>query len=119
MKFFVDENIPNVCVQFLSLAGHSTFDIRGTDSEGTDDQSIFKMAQEKETVFITTDKDFFHTIPHLYKNHFGVVVINLRQPNKFNMLEKITWALSNIDFTDFESKVLLLRDNNYTLLNKD
>ncbi len=118
MNFFIDENIPKICTDFLLSKGHSVIDIRGTNYEGTRDGAIFKMAQNEKAIFITTDKDFFHKIPHLYEFHFGVVVINLRQPNRRNILSKIEWALLNIEFGSFESKVLLLRDSNYIILKK-
>jgi predicted nuclease of predicted toxin-antitoxin system len=60
---------------------HSVFDIRGTSDEGTEDVDIFQMVQEKESIFLTTDKDYFHTIPHLYESHYGVIVITLSLAN--------------------------------------
>jgi len=33
-------------------------------------------------VFLTTDRDFFHTIPHIHDKHAGIIVIALRQPNR-------------------------------------
>jgi predicted nuclease of predicted toxin-antitoxin system len=119
MKFFLDENIPKNCANFLIAERHSIIDIRGTLNEGLDDDTIFKMSQKENAIFLTTDKDFYHTIPHLYKFHYGVVVINLRQPNRNNILDKLKWALSNIDFNSFNSTILLMRDDNYTLLKKE
>ena len=47
--------------------GHKVFDIRSTKFEGTDDFSIFELAQEENAIFLTTDKDFFFfLVPKLY-----------------------------------------------------
>ncbi len=119
MRFFLDENIPKNVATFLIKEGHEIIDIRGTEREGLSDKDIFNLAQENEAIFLTTDRDFFHTIPHLYKNHFGIIVFNLKQPNRYNITEKLDWALKNIDLTKFNSNVLLLRDKYYTHIKKE
>ena len=65
MKFFFDENFPRAAAGLLDARGHEWADIRGTDQEGSDDTTIFRMAQQQGAVFLTTDRDFFHTVPHL------------------------------------------------------
>jgi len=115
MNFFLDENIPKPAIQILESRGHKVFDIRSTKHEGSDDITIFKMAQEKESIFVTTDRDFFHTIPHQFKNYFGIIVIILRQPHRRNIMEKLLFALNKLDLTKIKSKVILLKDNDYSL----
>jgi hypothetical protein len=53
----------------------------------------------------------------IFRQHLHL--INMRQPNRNNILEKLKWALSNIDFNTFSSTILLMRDDNYTLLKKE
>ena len=113
MKFFLDENFPKNAAKLLIENAHSVFDIRGTSDEGPEDVDIFQMAQEKEATFLTTDKDYFHTIPHLYESHYGVIVITLSQPNRRNILEKLIWVLNQDDMLTFKDKILLLKDNTY------
>jgi len=74
------------------------------------------MAQEKQAIFITTDRDFFHTIPFQFDKHCGIIVITLRQPHRHNIIDKILLALKMIDMTGMESRVILLKDNTYTIL---
>ncbi len=80
MNFFLDENFPKPVTQILISKGHQVFDMRSTEFEGSGDTKIFELAQEKGAIFLTTDKDFFHTIPFLYEKHRGIIVISLRQP---------------------------------------
>src|SRR3972149_8949243 len=40
MKIFVDENIPAMTVLELRNAGHDVADIRGTENEGMNDESV-------------------------------------------------------------------------------
>ena len=115
MRFFLDENFPRTASSVLLDHGHEVVDIRGTKNEGADDAVIFDMAQEQQAVFLTTDRDFFHTIPHLYKHHFGIVVIALRQPNRQNILGKLQWFLDHFAEGNLENKIFLLRDRTYVV----
>jgi predicted nuclease of predicted toxin-antitoxin system len=113
MRFFLDENFPKTTAKLLLENGHSVFDIRGTSEEGAEDISIFQMAQKEKAIFLTTDKDYFHTIPHLFESHYGIIVITLSQPNRRNISDKLMWALNHIDMLMFENKIILLKDNTY------
>lgn len=117
MRFFLDENFPKTVSKLLIENGHYVFDIRGTSDEGAEDVDIFQMAQEKKAIFLTTDKDYFHTVPHLYESHCGVIVITLHQPNRRNISDKLKWALNHIDLLTFKDRVLLLRDATYVIGN--
>ncbi len=115
MKFFLDENFPKNAVALLAARGHQWMDIRGTDLEGADDDVIFTKAQEEGAVFPTTDPDFFHTVPLRVKNHHGVVVVALRQPNRQRILSRLAWFLDYFENTTFKNKTLELRDRTYVM----
>jgi predicted nuclease of predicted toxin-antitoxin system len=93
MKFFLDENFPKTAAGLLVSMGHEVLDIRGHTRGGAEDKRIFEMAQAQNAVFLTTNRDFFHTIPHLYPNHCGIVVIALRQPNRKAITYRLSWFL--------------------------
>jgi len=112
MKFFVDENFPKSSVEYLISHSHIVYDIRKTKHEGITDSEIFSLAQIKKAVFLTTDKDFYHTIPYLFQNHFGIVIIALRQPNSNSILERLKWFLDNY-ISDINNKIYLLKDNSF------
>ena len=114
MKFFLDENFPKIAGRFLQQAGHEIFDIRSTEFEGSDDRKIFEFAQTEKAIFLTTDRDFFHTIPYLFDEHFGVVVIALKQPNRKRIKEKIEWFVNNFNQIDMKNEIFLLRDYHFT-----
>ncbi|GJQ57764.1 MAG: hypothetical protein D8M57_00800 [Candidatus Scalindua sp. AMX11] len=113
MRFFLDENFPKTVAKLLIENGHDVFDIRGTSNEGADDGDIFQIAQKEKAIFLTTDKDYFHTIPHLFESHCGVIVITLRKPNRKNISDKLMWALNHVDLLNFTGKIILLRDSTY------
>ncbi len=112
MKFFLDENFPKTAQFLLAELGHETLDVRGTAKEGASDGDLFLLAQNSQAVFLTTDRDFFHSIPHLHPLHAGIVVIALRQPNRKNILTKLSWLLNHVRTDQFAGRVFFLRDVN-------
>ncbi len=119
MKFFLDENFPKAGEDLLLSRGHSVVDIRGTNAEGACDNEIFERAQRERAVFLSTDRDFFHTIPHLYPKHFGIVVIALRQPNRKKILSRLSWFLDHYKEEPLAGKAYLLRDRTYSIFTYD
>ncbi len=119
MNFFLDENFPRSVTTLLEGKGFKVFDIRATEYEGANDKLIFKLAQKEQAILLTTDRDFFHTIPSLFDEHYGVIVIALRQPNRRSITEKLTYALTHFDMHKMRSKTLLLRDNSYHIYPDD
>lgn len=109
MTFFVDENIPASSIALINESGHAVVDIRGTEKEGITDSEIFALAQHNKAIFITTDKDFYHTIHFQNKPHHGIIVINLSQPNSKSIKEKVEWVLKYLETISIDSKCLLLR----------
>ena len=114
MKFFLDENFPKTAGTWLSELGYMVFDVRGSEKEGITDIELFSQAQELDAVMLTTDRDFFHTVPHMFEHHAGVLVIALRQPNRKNIMEKLEWALKHFKPSDFNNRVIQLRDRTWS-----
>lgn len=97
MNFFLDENFPKKAIPLLEEQGHNVFDIRGTDREGLSDLELFPLAKKEKAVFLTTDKNFFHTIHLTEKPHYGIIVIALRQPNAEALMSKLEWVVSHLN----------------------
>lgn len=110
MKFFLDENFPRPAIGQLVSVGHSAVHALEVFSPGTEDETLFVHAQEKEAVFITTDKDFFHTVPLAFENHHGVIVITLRRPNRLGLLKRLSDALNTLGKRTLENSVWLVTD---------
>lgn len=118
MIFFLDENFPKPAGKYLESLGYQIFDIRNTKNEGLEDRAIFEMAQNHKAIFLTTDRDFFHTIPYLFKSHHGVIVITLSQPNRKRIIGKLMWAIENLDLSNISNKIILMKDNQYIISDK-
>ncbi len=118
MTFFLDENFPKKAIGLLERTGHTVIDIRGTNKEGLPDNDIFNMCKEKNAVFLTTDRDFYHTIHLTHKPHKGIVVIAIKNPNTTSILEKLIWFLGYLkENSDIENKCFLIKSNNCNIFN--
>jgi predicted nuclease of predicted toxin-antitoxin system len=111
MNFLADQNFPRTCEPLLKKSGHTLSDVVYDPKAGLSDTWLFGEAQRLKAVLPTTDKDFFHTVPWLFAEHAGAIVINLRKPNRVEILAKLEWALEFLNSHSIENHVLLLRDN--------
>ena len=112
MNFFLDENFPKSAHAYLTQRGHSCLDVRDHLPQGADDMEVFALAQKYHAIFLTTDKDFYHTIPFLQPLHHGIVVVSLRQPNRQAILEHLQWFLGNAP-ASMQNTIYLLRDRTF------
>jgi predicted nuclease of predicted toxin-antitoxin system len=115
MNFLLDENFPKSAEKLLVDLGYHVIDIRGTDRQGVDDFQLFEIAQQHEAVLLTTDRDFYHTVPLAHAEHFGVIVIALKQPNREAILSRLRWLLNQQIVRTIDNKVILLRDRSYRI----
>lgn len=113
MTFFLDENFPKSATGVLEGMGHRVLDLRGTGREGASDEAIFAEAQEFGAIFLTTDRDFFHTVRHLHAAHAGIIVIALRLPNRGSILDKLIWILKRVRPEDFADRTIQLLDRSW------
>lgn len=113
MRFLLDENFPKAAISFLEQDGHEVFDFRGSPEQGMKDVQVFEKAQTLQAVLLTTDRDFFHTIPHLFGEHCGVIVVALRQPNRTAILSRLAWVIARVASSSFPNRVFQIRDTNW------
>ena len=65
------------------------------------------MAQQEERLLITTDKEFTH---NRMGPHYGVLVIQLRQPNRRKIHARIMQALRQFSGTEWPGLLVVMRD---------
>jgi predicted nuclease of predicted toxin-antitoxin system len=110
MKFFLDENFPRPALVQLQSAGHSAIHALEIFSPGTADDQLFAHAQKERAIFISTDKDFFHTVPLTFAKHHGAIVITLRRPNRDELLRRLAAALAALGERKLDDSVWLVTD---------
>ena len=111
MKFFLDENFPRPAITQLEAAAHVATHALDNFPQGTDDGRLFAHAQTERAVFVTTDKDFFHTIPLAFEHHHGAIVITLRRANRADLLRRLADALSALGERSLDDTVWLVTDS--------
>lgn len=114
MKFILDENFPLAARTLLEQLGHEVI-APPAFHKGMDDHQLFDIAQQSNAILLTTDRDFFHTIPFLFKKHTGVIVVALKRPNRESILNRLNLFLEGYDLTQMEDSVVELRDNSFAL----
>ena len=66
MRFLLDENFPKAAVAFLESHGHEATRIASGSDRSLADEQVFEAAQEQAAILLTTDRDFYHTVPWKY-----------------------------------------------------
>jgi predicted nuclease of predicted toxin-antitoxin system len=115
MIFLLDENFPKSAEKLLIELGHQVIDIRGTEFQGIDDFHLFEIVQQQQAILLSTDRDFYHTVPLEFEEHFGVIVIALKQPNRQAILARLRWVVSQGLLDSVKNTVILIRDNSYRI----
>ena len=107
MKILVDENIPAMTIQALRTAGHDVRDIRQTTLQGSADSVLWHIAQNDERILITTDKGF---IQHREEVHHGLLIVRLRQPNRYKIHHRVLQVVAQFIDTDWAGLTVVVRD---------
>ncbi len=107
MKVLVDENIPNVTVTTLRIAGHDVLDIRGTPRQGMTDEELWKVAQTEARMLVTTDKGFSE---HRDDQHHGLLILRLRQPNEERLHARVMAAFAEFPQAQWRGMLVVMRD---------
>lgn len=78
MKLLLDENLADSTCALCRKLGYDTKSVKSERWQGKDDDELMLPAQEEKRVIITLDKDFGNLLKYPLADHFGVVLIDLR-----------------------------------------
>ena len=109
MRILLDENFPKSAVDVVEAAGHEVIPFVDVWDFGADDEVVFESAQNLGAVILTSDRDFYHTVPLIHPEHCGIIVVALRQPNRNAILTRLQWFFENFD-CQMTNRVFILRD---------
>ena len=112
MKFLLDENFPRSSADFIESCWHEAIRFDEVCDSGDDDEAVFAAAQQLGATILTSDRDFYHTIPLIHPTHAGIVVIALRQPNRAAINRRLKWFMETIE-EPLSNRVFVLRDFSY------
>lgn len=112
MRFLLDENFPRSCASVIEGRGHEAVAFNEICPYGANDEMVFSAAQSLGAALLTSDRDFYHTMPLLHPKHHGIVVVALHQPSRGAIAERLSWFLANMP-ESLENRVVILRDHSY------
>jgi len=113
VKFLLDENFPRAAGEILKRCGHEGHDFRDIGQHGAADSVLVELAREIGAVILTTDRDYYHTLPQQFPDHAGVVVIAVKQPNRAAILERLEWLLQHVGEHHLQGRAIQLRDRTW------
>jgi|SRR3989344_8313648 len=92
MKFLLDENIGKQVAHFLQNLGHTTFRVREINPE-IPDYEVLNLAVSKNSILITSDKDFGELVFKEKQPHTGVILLRLDDESSSNKIKALKFAL--------------------------
>lgn len=113
MRILVDENVPLMTVDELRKLGHDVRDIRRSEDEGLLDTELLEIAQREKRLLITTDKGFGY---YRDAHHSGILIIRLRQPNRYRIHKRVMLALTHFPDAKWEEMIVTMRDKTMNVI---
>lgn len=107
MKFLLDENIGKQVAKFLKHLGHSTLRIREINP-GIPDYEVLILATSKQSIIITSDKDYGELIFKEMQPHTGVIFLRLQDQSSENKIRALKVVFSK--YKDIENKFIRVKE---------
>ncbi len=98
MQFIADENIPNKTLEILKSNRIDIISIKDI-AIGLKDEEILRIANEKDRVLITFDKDFGFLIYNVKLESVGVILLRIAPKNPEIIAQKVIQLLSKKEIT--------------------
>lgn len=98
MKFLLDENIGKIVARFLEKLGHSAFRIK-LIAPGIEDYKVLNLSTSRNSILITSDKDFGELIFKEKEPSTGIIFLRLEDEsseNKIRAIKKVLLKHKNI-----------------------
>ncbi len=93
MKFLLDENIGKEVARFLEQLGHSASRVK-LISPGLGDYEVLDLSVSKDSILITSDKDFGALIFKEKQPSIGVIFLRLEDESSENKIKAIKKVFS-------------------------
>ena len=92
MRFVVDENISPKTAKFLKDLGYTAVHVREIKL-GLEDDKILKLSVVKDSIVLTSDKDFGELVFKKKHPHVGVVLLRLKDETLGNTIRALDWLI--------------------------
>ncbi len=114
MKFIVDDNLSKKLARFLNQLGHPTLRVR-IINPGIDDYQVLELALSKDSILITSDKDFGELIFKEKLTHCGVIFLRLQDETPDNTIRAIQKLIPQFDEVKNHFVVISEKDGEFQI----
>lgn len=109
MKFLLDENTGKEVARFLEKLGHSASRIR-LIAPGIEDYEVLSLSVSKDSILITSDKDFGKLIFMEGQPSTGVIFLRLEDESSDNKIKAIKKVFSK--HKNIKNKFITVKEKN-------
>jgi predicted nuclease of predicted toxin-antitoxin system len=91
----IDENLPLQIAFKLKSFGHDVHTAQKEGLAGCADRAVWEAAEREERFLITQDLDFSDARRFAPGTHHGILLIRLRSPSRFTLIQRIEELFQN------------------------
>ena len=111
MNFKIDENLPLEVAQMLQQAGHDAVTVHDQNLIGTSDLKLASICQLEKRAVVTLDTDFADIRAYPPAQFAGLVVLRLKQQDKFYVLPVISRFIKALSAETLEGRLWIVDEN--------
>lgn len=109
VKFVVDEDISRLTSKVLEQSDYTVLDIRDYNLRGSNDDIIFKFAQDNSAVLLTGDLGFANILKFPLNSHYGIVVLHFPNEMSTSRINQILiTSLSSLSEEDYPGNLIII-----------
>lgn len=113
-RFLLDENISQTVSQILRDSGFSVLHVEEIRLSNSADEDILSFAKKRKMTVITHDKDFGNLIRFPVQDHYGVILLRLRDQRPENVLLHLLPFLKN--HKNLKARLVILREDEFRIV---
>ncbi|MBI4223657.1 MAG: DUF5615 family PIN-like protein [Deltaproteobacteria bacterium] len=115
MKILLDECMPMVVLDYLKEKKYDVVHVKHTEWEGLSNSELYKVAQGRFQIFITTDRHFTHPEKFKPSASFGVVYLRVVPTVGSLLVQALDRFLEREKFEAAIGKLVVVRKNDFSI----
>ena len=108
MKIKLDENMPASLSDLFDSLGHDTDTVVAEGLAGSDDDAIWRAAQDAERMLITQDLDFSDVRAYAPGRHHGLILFRLLEPGWPALLSRARSVFETVSLEEWRGCLVII-----------
>ena len=118
MRIKLDENLPAAVAHELRDLGHDVETVPEEKLTGSEDQVIWRVAQEEQHFLITQDLDFSDARHFRPGSHHGLLLVRPREPGRLALARFVTALFSTHDVERWARRLVVATERKLRILRR-